>query len=453
MLACPFLSCFDFCILREISSYMENQPTKSPKWLKRLERESWQAELVISGLAIFGSMQLPPYILETGKWALNYFIEPGILLYFAISYLYVASIFLVASFIIHFILRTVWIGLIGLNSVFPEGINRKYMKNYSRFFIERLLKKYPANNLWIEQLDKICSSIFAFFTYFTLVFIVFSFNLFILIGIKTILSPILPEYVMVAIGWVLLGIFILFLLLSMFLNLKRNHENERYQCYYFKLYIGFSKFILHIFHQPINYISFIFLSYVDIKKYIGGVLLFSIPLMMFATNQLGKSEAIYLFDTERFHNQFDRTDRTFTYHYEEDLMGESKTIFTPFIESKLIKGKQMKLFVPIHNNENNVIENLCGVWKDKDELSRMENRKLSHQFFTACYEKYHKVYLNDSLYQIDFVKYEHPIGQTDGILTYLPTNNLKAGKNTLKVEKMYDSTNVFRTVNIPFWFE
>ena len=32
---------------------------KKPKWLRALETQSLQAELVISGLAIFGSLQLP----------------------------------------------------------------------------------------------------------------------------------------------------------------------------------------------------------------------------------------------------------------------------------------------------------------------------------------------------------------------------------------------------------
>lgn len=31
-------------------------PKKKPKWLRALESQSWQAELVISGLAIFGSL-------------------------------------------------------------------------------------------------------------------------------------------------------------------------------------------------------------------------------------------------------------------------------------------------------------------------------------------------------------------------------------------------------------
>ena len=111
----------------------ENSPkmAKKPKWMKILEKQSWQAELVISGAAIFGSLQLPE--------AINRLIDQGIyyisdmtstVVGVALFYLMAVAVILIANFIIHFILRALWIGMLGLVSVFPNGINYKF-ESYS----------------------------------------------------------------------------------------------------------------------------------------------------------------------------------------------------------------------------------------------------------------------------------------------------------------------------------
>ena len=50
---------------------MENQPINKPDWLVNLEQESWQAELIISGLAILGALQLPGLIDRFGQWMMT----------------------------------------------------------------------------------------------------------------------------------------------------------------------------------------------------------------------------------------------------------------------------------------------------------------------------------------------------------------------------------------------
>ena len=128
------------------------------------------------------------------------------------------------------------------------------------------------------------------------------------------------------------------------------------------------------------------------------------------------------------------------------------SVFAPVIESKKIYGNLLEVFIPVQGNESDMIDKVCGEWPEVDSLSRDENRKIKYDFYLACYHKYHRVYLNDSLYQVDFVKFEFPYKRTEGILTYLPIKNLPLGKNRLTIEKVTnqpDST--FRTFHIPFW--
>ncbi len=49
---------------------------------------------------------------------------------------------LTINFVLHFTLRTLWIGNIGLASVFPEGINENSDRN-SQHFLSRLKARFP----------------------------------------------------------------------------------------------------------------------------------------------------------------------------------------------------------------------------------------------------------------------------------------------------------------------
>ena len=56
-------------------------------------------------------------------------------------------------------LRGFWVGILGLSSVYPDGINIKKLNFNDRFTND--LKKYNFNH-FIINIDNICSSIFAF---------------------------------------------------------------------------------------------------------------------------------------------------------------------------------------------------------------------------------------------------------------------------------------------------
>ena len=83
----------------------------------KLEQESWQAELIISGVAILGALLLPELVDRFGQWALIYFSEDlGLFLILFLFSQYFICGSLIFGFVVHFILQGIWIGLIGLNS-------------------------------------------------------------------------------------------------------------------------------------------------------------------------------------------------------------------------------------------------------------------------------------------------------------------------------------------------
>jgi len=60
---------------------------------------------------------------------------------------------------VYLIVRGFWIAIVGLSSVFPEGINTKTL-NFSQKFSARIYKIKIES--YLIQIDKFCSSLFAF---------------------------------------------------------------------------------------------------------------------------------------------------------------------------------------------------------------------------------------------------------------------------------------------------
>ncbi|MEM6806852.1 MAG: hypothetical protein AAF696_35955, partial [Bacteroidota bacterium] len=105
----------------------ENIAPQPSGWLRKLADESWQAELIISGIAIVGALSLPELITKVSNWCFGTFAEDKFfLLGMIIMYLYIMAGGLIAAFLIHFFIRVLWIGMLGLSSVYPEGVRAIY---------------------------------------------------------------------------------------------------------------------------------------------------------------------------------------------------------------------------------------------------------------------------------------------------------------------------------------
>ena len=247
-------------------SIQKEQP-KKPKWLRKLEQESWQAELIISGLAIYGALQFPDYIEYLANWSITFFQpENYMFLYLFFIYLFCASTFLIICFVVHFVMRAVWIGLLGLNYVFPKGINYDF-EQYSPLFMKKLQEKVPNNHEDILRLEKACSAMFGIATSLMMIMLTININIAIIFGLKTLLESFVSKTVLEILG---IGILVLIFAVSAlmyFLNLKRFHQNEKVQNWYFKISQGFNKFNYHFLYYPITRISFLFITNSSIKKF------------------------------------------------------------------------------------------------------------------------------------------------------------------------------------------
>lgn len=133
-----------------------------PPWLRRLAEESWQAELLVSGLAIVGGFQLLGTAEVLAEWLLFNvrFAYLGYLVW-VVLYLSIGLLVIPLIFLFHFALRAYWIGLIGLASVFPHGIGPLRPGTFVEGYAEELARDYPDLPTLIDRAERRCSLLFA----------------------------------------------------------------------------------------------------------------------------------------------------------------------------------------------------------------------------------------------------------------------------------------------------
>lgn len=98
-----------------------NNNRKIPQWLKNLQENSWELELLISGGAIFSLFKFSDFFIDwIGTWIMTTAF-PGASMILLIGMIGIKILTL--GFVIHLTLRAFWLALVCINYVYPNGIN------------------------------------------------------------------------------------------------------------------------------------------------------------------------------------------------------------------------------------------------------------------------------------------------------------------------------------------
>jgi hypothetical protein len=130
-----------------------------PKWLKRVQEESWEAEILLSGLILVSLIQLPQYLIELMHFLGREFTLIGEV-YGALSMLGVSIYWLIIGFVIHLSLRGIWIGLVGLSFVFPEGVNKSKINVFVPAF-RKEIERDTQMGMQLLRIEKYASTMFS----------------------------------------------------------------------------------------------------------------------------------------------------------------------------------------------------------------------------------------------------------------------------------------------------
>lgn len=127
----------------------------TPKWLTDIQNNSWEPEIILSGLTItFLFIMNEPLYNFFAKLIQDY----GLIMMGELGFVF-ACISLNAVIVVllfHLILRGLWVGMIGLSYVYPQGITRANLPKHHRE------GDFDNAMTFVIKIERICSLLFSF---------------------------------------------------------------------------------------------------------------------------------------------------------------------------------------------------------------------------------------------------------------------------------------------------
>jgi hypothetical protein len=447
----------------------DHQNSTFKELLDRLQQESWQLELLISGFAIFGLFSaLDPLtikfdIAQHDKKIVDTFIWSAAL---------VSCWILIANLLIHVVLRGLWIGALGLRYVSGD-IDYEELR-YSKKFTKYLQKKIGSFDKYIATLEDYCSVVFAVSFIFIFYFLTsFAFVILLLLITIGFMSNDFEGFWGEAFTWTGI-VLLLFTLLGMLLTfidfitqgfLKRKKWTS---FIYLPIYKVFSRLTLSFLYRPLvyNFLDNRFgrrLSWILVPTYIGILYLFS----------------FYYNYSNYLNTDLDSSKNFANYGNYEDLMTkENDFIQVAAIPSKVITDPYLKVFMIFEEKVESRLFSYKPALKPKDDgigyitdvtffnngLPRKERRKRDslRKVYFETFNEFYNVYIDSKPYNSQFVGTTNKYKKL-GFETYLNIDSLSSGKHLLQVtrkkiitkkingvRKAVDTVNDV-LVSIPFW--
>ena len=435
------------------------------KLLDKLQQESWQLELIISGFAIYGLITaMEPMEVEYLKKISNS--ESLGIFYFAP--LLTSMGILIMLLLTHVVMRGLWIGAIGLRYVSGD-IDYKQL-NYSKKFTDYLRKKVGSFDWYISRLENICSTLFALA--FLMIFIFISvFLLAAVFGIVTYYLNEIETYsetlsTTLKWGFGILYALCLFLLLIDFLGaglLKRYKWTSKI---YFPIYRIFGFLSLSILYRPLLY------NFLDQKRarWIG---IFIVPVYLVFSmiySGYGRQKSNYLIDGQNTSDIYTNKE-----NYEDQLTEEGEMMRFVSIPSKVIETSYLPVFVGFNDwMEDAVFHQDTTLTPEQDErgygftsekfttgsgtlsiIVDSEESLADQRKYLKAYGDIFNLYVDSVIYDTDYVMTENTAGRF-GFETFLDLKGVSRGKHHLRlVGPKITEGKTFTTdtlITIPFWY-
>ena len=145
------------------------QSTARSDALERLRDRTDELELIISSLTIFALFSLPGWLFDSYSGVYTHLSTAlAIAGTIGIAMLTGVCYGLAACFVVHLMVRAYWVGLIGLRTVFPEGINWSKTPGIGPLTKQRYRANLPDLDTAIRRTDRLASSLFAVISLLTL---------------------------------------------------------------------------------------------------------------------------------------------------------------------------------------------------------------------------------------------------------------------------------------------
>ncbi|MFT4737973.1 MAG: hypothetical protein ACI8QD_002036 [Cyclobacteriaceae bacterium] len=395
----------------------------TPEWLKTIQVNSWEAELLISALLLFALFQVPEALTVIFRKE----IPPGSLLLGFGDRLVSGFKLLRLGYTLHIIVRGIWVASVGLSFVFPQGV-RKENTGFRAGFSKEL---ETDGNLegFVMKLEQLSSMIYGLsFMLFGLLLGGFSYLfIFVLISVYGMSDAMANGQVglmLVSTVFVLIYAFIGLIMLVDFVTNGFFRREKSIAKYFYPIAKIFRVISFSILYRR---------SLLVLQTNLNGwkrallpfILIFSVWLYWYANgNYLDRQQEVY----------YEFVDSRLNTYYYESLRGFDDYLMVS-IPSPLVNENAVKVFVKDINMFRRLyaFEADFEMGDDYNELSDAEKLKYV--------KKYLQFTLNNTPL-LDPLVYtqKHPVNQRFGFTGYIDLSDFSRGNKLLEVR--FDSTSL-----------
>lgn len=408
-----------------------------PKWLKELQENSWELELLISGGAIFTLFQLSDILIEiTQTWAVTNPL-PGKNMIFIMGMIGIKMLTL--GFIAHLIVRAYWVALVCINFVFPKGIDKGKINWRKPYKIDQLADVDMHHR--ILQTDRNASTIIFIALISTFLIAGLVFLIFFCLTLPVILSKGLFHFEIHWTFWwdyyfLAFELFGLAYIIDLFSNgWLRRIPFSSYVTY--PVFWLFDKVSLRYIYQPSLWIL---VTNAPKRKRLLNMGLFTIVSLVFAyTSTYKKMHWPNVFDARKYSWELAET-QSYYGNYRDEL-GDDK-IGVCAIPSKIIRSNYLEVFVVYR--------------KEFDDYHDQNIANNNAEYLSDIYQ----IKIDDSLYtKLEWVsQWNRDVDQL-GTFAMIPIDHLSNGKHLLELEAKFELEDELKAEEmrrrsrlvIPFW--
>ncbi len=455
-----------------MKEHVTEESGHNKNWLQRVAEQSWEPELLISGLAIYATIQIPDYIRDFYQfYRYNLQLDTGfideLMPMLVVGVILTALKVLSFAFIFHFIVRAFWVGLMGLRSVFSEGIQYEKLE-YSELYRSEMKNRLGTQDSFLLATDRLASVIFSIAFLFVLymfgIGLLYSVFFLLMNGVKLVVSEevfdLYSNIILIITGVILLGVSVL----SLVLNMKKYREQEKFARYHFNLSWYASMIFYPFIYKPIQFLMLSFMSNLPKKKnQLYGIIFFSVFMAIFMGSIFDLMN-VNLIQARDFYSSRSIASTIIPENYDSEFDGkffEKASISSPYLK----KGEYFSLFIPYNKMLDRKLGKYCEEATLSDSLNRYEKRKVTNQQNIECANEFFTITINqkDTL-ESDFLFYDHNrTGQAGFRSMFMLSDTMNTGRYELgvyrpkldEVDAERDSLGrlLFYEEEIPFWIQ
>lgn len=406
----------------------------TPEWLKRVQENSWEPEILLSGLVLIGLLQLPAMIRRASDFYRAETLSGNLLgVFTALEQIVYVLVF---GLIVHLFLRSVWVGLIGLTYTFPKGIKPENLGYQKKF--EDQVRQLPDTESQIILLEKVCSSIFA--TCFFLLMVIFgavigvsSLVIFLLIldsflglfGFRVFSSvdPYIDTFLSI--------VFLFFLLDFITIGLYRKNKylvKAYYPIHRFMGWITLSKFYRGIYYTFASNIK---------KGYLIAFFVLFLVFVLFGQVRLQKRPDDRLASLLQLYS-FGMEENFFSpYYADRNETWQSARLEIP---KPTVTGRFLEVRTKSDLGWEKLILQACGIEVDTPIADRTVAEDAN---LLDCVNRVFKVSIDGSVIENpDWMYYFHQKDGRKGLISFLDVGELEPGKHKLTVYSLFEGKEV-----------